>query len=316
MSALAAIEAELVRNAQSEKRRWQEVAGLLMRVERERLWPETAPSFTAWLQGVARRADLQESVFWRCLKAGRIYLELSGREALDQDLDVSAESLELADKISRHAPKAVVQQVLARTLDGELGRSELRQVWQTYKPAAGGTTARGRLPVDAQEREEALAARQAEWRAQQRKPENRAEVRRSELAAAFRSASWLGSFDQAHGEAHTEKLVADVCSLLVVRRDAHQPAALELHGLWTCVSTPELADFNFGPAPGVELMWLAVPTELTEGALQKAPRLLGLLEQQRDRSLVIRRPAKRRQIDAQARVDLFAALLGRAYVWP
>lgn len=316
MDSLAAIEAELVRNAQSEKRRWQEVAGLLMRVERERLWQEAAPSFTAWLQGIARRADLQESVFWRCLKAGRIYLELSGRDALDQNLDVSAESLELADKISRHAPKAVVQQVLTRTLEGELGRTELRQVWQTYKPAAGGTTARGRLPTDAEEREQVLAARQAEWRAQQRKPENRAEVRRSELAAAFRAASWLGSFDQAHGEAHTEKLVAKVSSILVVRRDAYRPSALELHGLWTCVSEPELHDFDYGPAPGVELMWLAVPAELTNSALLKAPRLLGLLEQQRDRSLVIRRPAKRRQIDAQARVDLFAALLGRAYVWP
>jgi dTDP-D-glucose 4,6-dehydratase len=51
-----------------------------MEVERERLWEGHAPSYTAWIQGMARRADLQESVFWRCLKAGRIYLELTGRD--------------------------------------------------------------------------------------------------------------------------------------------------------------------------------------------------------------------------------------------
>src|SRR5262249_13532287 len=127
------IEVELVRRATAEKRRWQELAQLLIQVERERLWQGRAPSYTAWLQGMARRADLQESVFWRCLKAGCIYLEVTGRDELDVDLPVSAEALELADKILRHAPKAVAKEVLDRTLDGELGRTELRDMWATYR---------------------------------------------------------------------------------------------------------------------------------------------------------------------------------------
>ncbi|HTU63924.1 MAG TPA: hypothetical protein VMF89_35910, partial [Polyangiales bacterium] len=147
-----------------------------MQVDRERLWEGHASSFTAWVQGMARRADLQESVFWRSLKAGRIYLELTGNDQLDAKDSVSAESLELADKISRHAPKSVTSQVLERTLDGELSRAELRDVWATYRPAAGGVTARGRLPDDASAREEAVALRRAAWEAQKRNRENSSEV--------------------------------------------------------------------------------------------------------------------------------------------
>src|SRR5262245_43389588 len=115
---LAAIEAELVQKAQAERRRWQEVAALLMQVEQGKLWAAHASSFTAWVRGIARRAELEESVFWRCLKAGRIYEELTGNDVRELGSHVSAEALELADKISRHAPERVVSEVLTRTLDG------------------------------------------------------------------------------------------------------------------------------------------------------------------------------------------------------
>src|SRR3954447_10744266 len=64
MMTIAEVEAQLLRHAHAERQRWQEVAPLLMQVERERLWEGHASSFTAWLQGVARRLDLQESVLW------------------------------------------------------------------------------------------------------------------------------------------------------------------------------------------------------------------------------------------------------------
>ncbi|MDB4975255.1 MAG: hypothetical protein JWN48_3596, partial [Myxococcaceae bacterium] len=76
------IETQLLERVRAEQRRWQDIAVLLMRVKREALWQGHASSFTAWVEGLARRADLQGSVFWRCLNAGRIYLELTGEEAL------------------------------------------------------------------------------------------------------------------------------------------------------------------------------------------------------------------------------------------
>jgi hypothetical protein len=314
---LAAVETELLRHSVAEKRRWQEIARLLMQVEGERLWEGHAPSFTAWLQGMARRADLQESVFWRCLKAGRIYHELTGGTSLDEaGATVSAESLELADKISRHAPKAVTQEVLSRALGGEISRGELREVWSTYKPAAGGTTARGRLPSDDDAREQAVAARRALWESQKRNPENRGEVRRAEMLSSFREARFLSRVDQVRAEPRAQHLGKGVSSLLVVRRSATQPERIELHGLWTCVSAPELSDFEYEAKGGIDFMWLAVTPELSASAGSKAPRLAGVLELTSARGLRVVREAERRPVRAEGRVAVLTELLQRAYLWP
>jgi hypothetical protein len=313
---LHAVEEELVRHAQSDRRRWQHVATLLMRVERERLWQTRATSFSAWLKTIARRADLEESALWRCLKAGRIYLEATGESDIAPDVAVSAESLELADKIGRHAPKGVTADVLLRTVDGELTRTELRKMWSTYRPAAGGATARGRLPDDPEAREETLAARRAVWEANKRKPENRAEVRRSELVASFASASWLATYDQARLETGVARLGGKLAAVLVVRRETSEPGRVELHGLWTCLSRPELADFEYNAPASLDYVWLGIPMDLSDVTLQKAPHMLGVLGFARNRTLSILREAKRRQLDAKTRIDALGALLARSYLWP
>lgn len=312
---LTSLESELIRHVQAEKRRWQDIATIVMRVEREQLWSAHAGSFSAWMGSVARRADVQESMIWRCLKAGRIYLELTGKAELDGAIAASAESLELAEKISRHAPRAVADDVLERTLEGALSRAELRHVWETYRSAAGGTTARGRLPGDAEARAQALEVRQAAWEAQKRKPENRAEVRRAELLSAFCEASWLGLFDQVRAEQRL-RLESKLGALLVVRRKAQQPDRLELHGGWTIVAAPEFVDFEFTPPVGLDFVWLATSAELTPNALTHAPRMLGIVELRRDRALHVVREAQRRASRAESRVAVLSSLLQRAYVWP
>ena len=50
MPRLADIEAELLQHAQAEKRRWQEVAKLLMQVDRDRLWDGQADEITVTVE--------------------------------------------------------------------------------------------------------------------------------------------------------------------------------------------------------------------------------------------------------------------------
>lgn len=314
MNALHDIEEELLRFARSERRRWQDVATLLERVDRERLWVSHTVSFTAWIQAVARRADLQESVFWRVLKAARIYRDLTGQEP-QADLAISPESLELADKIRRHAPKAVTRHVIEQTLQGELSRTELREVWATYRPAAGGATARGRLPNDPEKREETLQARAATWEAEKRRPQNRSQVRRAEVIAAFRAAEWLSACDQVRAESRIGEVYPALAAALIVRRKGTADR-LEVHGLWTCVAESDLADFVFDGFSGIDFLWLGVPLDLAEKALQKAPRMAGLLVLTRERGMTIQREALRRQLNAEGRIAMLTALLQQAYLWP
>jgi len=54
--------------------------------------------------------------------------------------------------------------------------------------------------------------------------------RRAELITAFRSATWLGAYDQAHAEARVQ-LAKQMAAVLVVRRKVEHLERLELHGL-------------------------------------------------------------------------------------
>jgi DNA-binding transcriptional regulator YdaS (Cro superfamily) len=312
---LAAIEKQLLARVSDEQRRWQEIAVLLMRVKHEALWQGHESSFTAWVESLARRADLQGSVFWRCLNAGRIYLELTGKKELDATATVSAEALELADKIRRHAPRAVASELLERTLEGEVTRAELRQVWDTYRVAAG-SNARGRLPDDPEARELALTQRTEAWEAQRQKPESRAEVRRSELISIFRSGAFLRSHEQVRAETKLHGVSGRLAAVLVVRRSAESSARLELHGLWTAVSAPELEDYEFKAPTGIDFMWLAVAPELGRAALAAAPRMLGVLELGRGSMMRTVREAQRRPVQAEGRLSLLSTLLQTSYGWP
>ena len=311
---LAAIEKQLLARVSDEQRRWQDIALLLMRVKNEALWQGHASSFTAWVESLATRADLQGSVFWRCLNAGRIYLELTGKQELDATANVSAEALELADKIRRHAPKAVATPLLERTLDGAVTRAELRRVWDTYRVAAG-SSARGRLPDDPAAREQALTLRAAAWEAQKQKPETRREVRRSELISCFRAGVFLGEHKKAHAESALHGVSGRLAAMLVVRRDAEPSTRLELHGLWTAVSAPELEDYEFKAPAGIDFMWLAVAPQLGRAALGAAPRMLGVLELGGGSLLRTVREAQRRPVQAEGRLSLLSTLLEAAYGW-
>jgi len=57
---------------------------------------------------------------------------------------ISAEHLEILAKIERVVPKKLFKELGERMLGGSVTRSELRKIWQTYRPILAGRTARGR----------------------------------------------------------------------------------------------------------------------------------------------------------------------------
>ena len=282
------------------------------------MWEEHATSFTAWIAGVAARASMQPSGLWRSLKAGRIYLELAESSNLDDmdDLDVTAESLELMDKIARHAPAKVSKDVVRRTLDGELRVQELRKTWSTYRPASGGITARGRLPKDPSKRSEALEARTKRWQAEKRKPAVKQALAESEVLAAMQDFEWLGKYDQATRELDVTLGDVQLDSVVAVRRSSEASSTLELHAvqiqgaassLTSCVDTAVKNS-------GCDYVWLAVPAKLEADALLLSSRV-GVLAL-RQRGLAIVRPPKRQRLDPGLRLALLEVLLAQAYHWP
>lgn len=125
----------------------------LARIESEQSWADSASSFSDWLKNQATKLGVEESNLWRYLGAVRFYAELrqsliaSGHACPDvQNLpeQVSPENLELLSKLIRVMSPADFGPLATRVLDRSAKRDELRKLWQAYRPALAGKTARGK----------------------------------------------------------------------------------------------------------------------------------------------------------------------------
>jgi len=154
------IEEQLIAEGRSERRRWASIADLMMRVEQNELYRPLHKSFTAWVRSIAKAAGLQESTYWRALKAGRYVaaLEESGRIEADE-VAAGAETVEIAERIERDSnlPEGERQEYVDRALRGDMTRGELRTIWQTSRPQG-----RQGSPAEAKTNEAAVEAAAAQ----------------------------------------------------------------------------------------------------------------------------------------------------------
>lgn len=145
-----------------EPRRWWQIGCLLAQIEDTRYWlegEESARSFTHWMQKHTGEFPGKRASLWRYMTSARYYKALCTEiwergikgincpkfEVLPKN--VGPEALEVLSKISRVAPDDVFYPLVNKFLSGEVTREELREVWETFRPALAGRTARGRGDV-------------------------------------------------------------------------------------------------------------------------------------------------------------------------
>jgi len=125
----------------------------LARIEAEQSWSDSASSFSDWLKSQATKLGVEESNLWRYLGAVRFYpmlhqfltdrgQDLPAIENLSEK--VSSENLELLSKLIRVMPSDQFGDVASRVLTRNAKREELRKLWQAYRLALDGKTARGK----------------------------------------------------------------------------------------------------------------------------------------------------------------------------
>ncbi len=131
---------------------WTEIGDLLLKVEANGAWGARADSYTQWVRGVAASLGKTEASLWRFLSAMRFAKALSAELGVDALFHtgagtgraIGAESLELLAKLKRVVPEKEFRAIALRTIQGEASRADLRTVWESYRPALAGRTARGR----------------------------------------------------------------------------------------------------------------------------------------------------------------------------
>lgn len=147
------IEKELSLVEKGEERSWGNLFLLLDSIDQTRFWLRDADSFTRWIETNALQLHTKPAMLWRILSAGRFARQVAERfkekgivvPSLEEMPDsISPENVEILSKLDRVTPDDTFSELSRRVFAGEVKRSELRGVWETYRPTLGGKTARGR----------------------------------------------------------------------------------------------------------------------------------------------------------------------------
>ena len=115
---------------------WKDVAKIAIEVQKQELFKDKYKSFTAWVNAIADKCDRQPSLIWRYIKAGKIYLNSVESDDIDEidRAEAAPEVLVNLEKVQRHAPLEIFNDLKDKVLAGGVTVSESREIEQQYRP--------------------------------------------------------------------------------------------------------------------------------------------------------------------------------------
>lgn len=120
--------------------RWGPLAALIQDIRSKDGWRQEFKNFSEWMLYVSKTYKLSQARLWRYHSSGAFYQRLREQHrSLPNLMDIpantiSAEALELLEKLKRVAPESLVREVEARILSGDMPMKELKTTWATFKP--------------------------------------------------------------------------------------------------------------------------------------------------------------------------------------
>jgi hypothetical protein len=290
--------------------KWIDVAQLLAEVERERSWNDYGYDyFSNFLQDLSRHIFIHESGLWRYLSSYKYMLSLKALcEAQNQpsfDLhkvgsSISPENIELLEKISRVATEHEVNELFSKLISNSISRASLRRIWNAYRPALQGRTARSKSLEKPKARLEDTrqVAINFELRVFDLLNEDR----------SFTSSEWLTSFRIFQTVISGEQPPLYKFDYVVAAK-GKKDNAISLHG-FEVVHHPKAFDFFRRPRaqkPFVHFLWIALErSKFSESMLHRFSDELGLIVFDHD-SYQIYKKAER--LSAEHCVDTALSLL-------
>jgi hypothetical protein len=268
---------------------------------------------TIWIRDYAKQTSRQPSTLWRLLAAGKYYLEL--REEFEKDgvslpdledpaIAASPESLEILNKLARAMP-ADLRQIQRRTLEGNISRRELRDLWVTYRPVLDGENARG-WPAE-------------KPRYVQDNPEMRLVHRKAQTLNAIREAgpAWLGNSDGYIYKVFPIEEVREFEHLFRSPEDP-KPDAILVHStsvearleVYSLIIANDLGTLGISrEVPQLNGVWVVITAEQRNSALSETYLDCGFLIVEDALVHRLRSPARPRLNDFAREQDVYKALL-------
>lgn len=324
MEALKEIEDKLVNLVEIDKRNWTQFYLLLKKVEDHELWKTENKSFTAWIKNFSKKHKIHETIIWNRKKAGKVYETYArvkaekGEEVQDiSEINVSPENLILLDKINQHDPvmaSKLVDKVLTKTIKGK----DLREVYKSIRPEKLDKTSY--IP---HYRREVIS--DIEDIGDIEDNEDNDKIRANDIVAAICNAEWLGkkqqrrfyktSYENNKHRTFTEfpvytgtsKHSRRIDALIVENITTDELWELHLHAIEIKVSKSDLAnDTKYTEyAEFVDYLWLAIPEELLEVAINTKPDGCGIITVKNNKALIVEQAKK---LDSYRRIETLTSI--------
>lgn len=235
---------------QLEDHLWGPIASVIDTVYQDKIWRFDFSNFSEWMSFVSETYAISRARCWRYKKAGSYYNELRLNDKSLCSLSelpsfVSAEALEILERLERIAPSEITDPIKKDILRGEISIRTLKQTWEAYRPALHGVTNRGRG-------EEVLAA----------KVEDESRFEAESLLALSQNSFWSGINAPARcyiyprvNDAHN-KITYDALAIVQKSLDSH----VEIHTFefwFRTIHTPTIE--NKLPESYVDYRWIVIP---------------------------------------------------------
>ena len=318
-SLLENIEKQITDLISLDKKNWTNFYTLLKKVEIERLWEEKYNSFTQWLKDFSIRNKIHESILWQRKKAGEVYQkysEIQKKKGIEvkplETANVSAENLVLLDKIMRNSPSnstELAEKVFNNTITGK----ELRQIHNSVRP----------------NRYDDLDDSDEEENENEKVSEDSSPVINTTdiLGMLFNTESWIGTkteknyfssfvtkaqllteFPVFTGTSRHSRRIDLFCAENIT---TEYPWNLNLHGVEIKISKGDLLnDHKYTEySEFVDYLWLAVPQDLQEIAIENKFTGCGLIviERKNDK-LILKVIEKPKKLDPLKREETLTSL--------
>lgn len=312
------VEKELITLAKQDTKTWVSFYKLMKEVQERELYKETANTYTAWVKNLALKCGLHESSLWNKLKAGRIYESYQKVQAAKgmvitpiEQVDVSADSLILLDKINKKSEE-VAAPLVEKVLNKELSRADLRE---TYKALGGdqrASTQKAKLEAGEEVKEKSVEQL----------------ITAAAIVQALSTPTWLGDVhynssirflpaeERSKYRTYTEFSVQTGTSkksrridLLAVENLTLDHWGINIHGVEIKVSKSDLIrDTKYMEyAQSVDYLWLAIPLELLEVAMETKADSVGVIVVDKDNNAKIHEQATK--LDPLARENTLTNII-------
>ena len=306
---LNTIEKELTSLLDYDKKNWTHVYLLLKKVEEERLWEEKYKSYTQWVKDFCIKTKTHESIIWSRKKAGKVYesyykvmLSKGEQVASIEDVDVSADSLVILDKINKY-DENIASNLVQKVLNKEITKKDLRELYKSIRPDVPSCNPHNKVEKNTTNEEL-----------------EKVSVTASQIVSVLYEPNWLGvkqerkyfktSLEQDKYRVFTEFPVFVGTSRKSRRMDMLVSENITSENVWDlnlhCVEIKVskgdlLGDTKYTEyADFVDYMWLAIPVELELVAKDNVFNDCGIIVIKDNKATIVKKAAK---LSADRKID-------------